>query len=447
MPSRPSMPERARPARTSRLVAAVAWATALASAACGSTPDRDSPAAASASPAPSGDSASSGSAGPAAAAGRAGADRAGADRAGADLEAGVGVAGSAELAARLRAHEIARLSAQLECLGRGHCRPAPPAPVDDRAASALFGVRARAPRLRSAQGMAARAIVEATLGVAASDRAARRRALTFVEDRAVFALDDLKDLFAAAPRGRRAAWLRAARPAAERALDIAAEERAVLEALAARLGTTRGSLLARRAELDEQELRALLGDALAATAPLLGAVADDVTLLPEVVAAAGPRPEPGSRPPALEPTRARGDPVLIDAVAMAAALGRPRPGDERAVLAVRVLVVELRALALASLAVLDGADAGARDALASRILDDAAVPVPGAGALLPADEGGVVVERFVAALRTPAVARALWGGASLDDVAATWHAAPALVEQGFPEAFVEVARVLPELAR
>lgn len=435
MPSRPSAPRRARRTRTARLVTALACATGVASAACGSTPDRPSPAAASAPAASSGRSAPSGPAG----------ERAG--RTGEDLEVGVGAAWSAELAARLRAHEIGRLNAQLECIGRGRCRPAPPAPVDDQTASALFAVRARTPRIRAAQGMAARAIVETTLGVAAADRAARRRALTFSEDGAVFALDDLKDLFAAAPRGRRAAWLLAARPAAERALDIAAEERAVLDALAARLGTSRGSLLARRAELDEEELRGLLGDALKATAPLLGAVAGDVTLLPDVQAAAGPRPEPESGPAALDPTRARGDPLLIDAVAMAAALGRPRPGDDRAVLSVRVLVVELRALALATLAVLDGADAGARDALASRILDDASAPVPGAGALLPADEGGVVAERFVAALRTPAVARALWGGASLDDVLATWRAAPALVEQGFPEAFVEVARVLPELAR
>lgn len=354
--------------------------------------------------------------------------------------AGIVAGLSGEVAARLRAHEVSRLEAQSACLEGHGCTVASMPPLDEGIATALLAVRARDPRIRSAQAMAARAMVEATLGVAAAERSARRRALTFKEDAAVFALDDLELLLEHAPRERRGAWLAAARPAVALALDIGAEERAVLDALAARLGTTRAALLAQRAGLEEKDLRVLVTDALRATVPLLAGGSSEVTLLPDVHAAArGPAPRV-----ALSPAAAGGDPILVDAVALA---GRLVGGGERTVSRLRALVVELRALALASSAVLDGADLDARDALGSRILDDSAAPVPGAAALLPADEGGVVIERFVAALRAPAIAQALSAGAPLDEVLVAWRGAPVVEEQGFPEAFVEVVRALEELAR
>lgn len=353
-----------------------------------------------------------------------------------------------DVAARLLAWEAQRLDAAAACASGAACAPVPPSPIDDATAARLLQARPRDAAQRRAQAMVARVVIEAALAPSAADRAQRRRSVTFLEKSATFAYDDVDALIAQARRPERASWLLAARPAAQKSLDIAAEERAVVDAIAQRLGLSRADLLARRAGVDAAELHALATGALAATAPLVGAVASDVTLLPDVVGTA-----PGvsadkhaSRGPRAQDVGA--DPIFLDALAATRALGRPDP--ERAVVDVRLLVVELRALALGSLAVLDGADLQARDALASRILDDGAEPLPGAAALLPADEGGLVVERFVAALRTPAVVQAVWASRSppsTEELYRAWADAAPVEEQGFPEAFVEVIKVLPELAR
>ena len=114
-----------------------------------------------------------------------------------------------------------------------------------------------------------------------------------------------------------------------------------------------------------------------------------------------------------------------------------------------MLAVDVRIAALSVLALLDGADADTRDALASRILTNDADVVRGAGALLTIDEGGVVIELFVALLSTPALARDVRSGMRAEGRTGwirAWLDAPPLEERGHPEAFIEVLKTLPELA-
>ncbi len=344
-------------------------------------------------------------------------------------------------AGAVQARDAARVRAALACADAHRCaRPAPIA-VDDEALAAALVTRARAPAERAVQSSLARAVIEDALAAGAAERDARRRAFTFVEGGSVFLLDDAEALASSARRGDRRRWLAAARPALAAAAGVDAEERAVVVDAAKRAGVSRGELLARRVGLDERALRKLVDAALAATAPLLGPVASDVTLLPDVVADRDGGRARAAR--ALRVVRAASaqsaDPVFLASAAAATGLATDA--------ARRALVVEVRRDALGVIAVLDGAGPDARDALASRILDPAADIVPGAGVFLHADEGGVVVDRFIASLRAPALAQRTLSGADLAASARAWSAAPPVDEQGFPEAFVEVLKVLPELAR
>jgi hypothetical protein len=341
--------------------------------------------------------------------------------------------------AELRAQEQTRIHAAWRCASQGKCSDAPTLhAVDD--ARDLLHAPVRGAEARALRALVARAVIDAEVQPAFAARAAERRTLTFSADGAVFALDDAPAVIAQAPRVRRAALLQAADTAQRRSLAWDAEVRPKLEEAAAVLGTDRASLLALRAGIDAATAARLARDALAATESLIGAVASDVTLLPDVMRAASGAPPPRDLPASVD------DPVLADALLLARAWRRPRDPDE-ARAEVRRLVVHLRTCAWAALGSLEAADAAALDALASRILAADAEPVAGASLYLPRTEDGRAIERFAAALRTPWVVQALWSGRSEDEVVAMWRAAPPLEEQGFPEAFVEVVKVLPELAR
>lgn len=368
--------------------------------------------------------------------------------------AAVRAALSPPVSTALQARELARIDSLLACAslasaartGTG-CAAEPlalPLGIDDASIRALLSTRARDPRVRRASSSVARALIEQALAPGALERAGRRRSLTFLDERARFAFDDASTLLAQCKRDERRRMFAAARPAFERSVDIAAEERSIVSAAAARVGLTRGQLLARRAGVDEATLRALVEGVLAGTAPLLAAVASDVTLLADVRA---PVADAKAAAAAAAQARAHADPLLVEAVARAA--GVPRGKDAVQDWA-RLLIVDVRRAALSVTALLEDADANRRDLLASRILmnelADEGDVVTGAGLLLSVDETGAVVERFAALLSTPALARLLAGGARPAEWIRAWAEAPPLEERGHPEAFIEVLKVLPELA-
>lgn len=344
-----------------------------------------------------------------------------------------------DLAARLEEYERARLERILACVTGPSCAPAPALAVDDATAASFFAASGELVSLRT-RALLARAIIDRALVQGADDRSARRRGLTFREGSSVFAWDDLRAVWAEAPASRRADWLRAAEPTWRAVEAIAATERALVEGTAARVGMTRGALLSLRVGLDERSLRALLDTTVQATgmerrSGALEEFDERLSLFPRT----GPV-IPWGRPP-LELGPSAADPLLLDALATAVSLPRPRTPSEARALA-GAFVLEARRLALGVRALLDGIDGAARDELASRVANDAAPAVAGAGALLPVDEAGVVIERFIACLRTPAVALALWDGKSIDAIVTSWHEAPPVDEQGFPEAFVSLLRTL-----
>ena len=285
----------------------------------------------------------------------------------------------------------------------------------------------------------ARALITAALVPAAEQRWQQRRALTFVEGGARFALDDAWSLVAQAPRPRRAAILAAMAPALAARAAIAEQEQALVVAAAGDAHTTAPALVARRVGLEERALAALVTEVLRATEELLGPVAADVTLVPDVLA-----------PP---PWRARGAPSVVPAGPRALAtdwalhygdVPRPPSPDDAAAFG-RALTVELRlaALSLQALAV----PPLEHDALASRALVGSADVVVGAAALLDLDASGAVVERFVGLLRAPMVTRARWANEPLAPLVARLDHAPPPDEEGYPEAYVAVVRLLPELHR
>ncbi|MBI1949070.1 MAG: hypothetical protein HYS27_25505 [Deltaproteobacteria bacterium] len=317
---------------------------------------------------------------------------------------------------------------------------APPAPAPRVPAppATAFGPALRS-GVASARREAARVVIDAALAPDADVRWRKRRSLVFSEAGAVFALDDAWSLLAQAPRPRRAGLLAAMAPALSERATIDQEERTRLAAAAAAAGTTPHAWYAGRAGIHGRALASLIDAVLVATGELLGPVAGDVTLAPDVLT-----------PPAWA---ARRDPAAKPAVDLTAVnawavfygdVPRPPSADDAAAYA-RALTVEVRLAALSILA-LQAAPAG-HDALASRALLDDAEVVPGSAALLDLDVAGTAVERFVGLLRAPAVARARWAGEPLTAVIARLEAAPPPDQEGYPEAFVAVARLLPDAIR
>ena len=315
--------------------------------------------------------------------------------------------------------------------------PAPPVPAAQEGASTALVPRARG-AAATAQARDARRLIAEALREAAPQRSAERRALVFNDRGAVFALDDAWALQAQAPRPARARLLAAMTGALARRASLADTERAAVAAAASRAGVDVAELYARRAGLDAAALQTLVDGALSSTVALLGPVAGDVTLVPDVLA---PPPWRARHPP---PPAQGKDPVASWALFYGAVPRAPGPDDAAAW--ARTLAVELRLAALSVRALLAPAPLSAADldALASRALIDDAEALPGAAALLDLDADGAVVERFVGLLRAPAVARALWSGESLEALAQRLERAPPADEEGFPEAFLAVARALPE---
>lgn len=319
--------------------------------------------------------------------------------------------------------------------------PAPSAPATSpQPSSSATALRAAAvghAKVGSAQAEAARVILSAALAPGAEQRWQRRRDLSVVVSGAGFAFDDAWSLLAQAPRPGRAALLAAMAPALAERSVILAEEQAQIASAARDAGLSASELVARRVGLDERALAALVAEILGATEELLGPVAADVTLIPDVLVpppwrersapAAAP---PGPHAPATEWALHYGD------------VPRSPTPDDAAAFA-RALTVELRLVALSLRAL--SAPPAEHDALASRALVDGADVVAGAAALLDLDPSGVVAERFVGLLRAPTVVRARWANEPLAAVAARLDQARPPDEEGYPEAYVALVRLLPEL--
>ena len=352
----------------------------------------------------------------------------------------------------LHEREIWRMDALLACSALSSVSTqdsvcvsqAPPLAIDDAALRALLLDDVRDAHVRHVSSSLARAVIEDALAPGADERSTRRRALTFLDERAVFSLDDLPALLAQAKRLDRRRLLVAARTALAQSSAISAEERTILDAAAAHSGTTRAQLLARRAGIDVLDLRVLIDSILTRTAPLLAGVASDVTLLADVSNAGAAQQQEAVRSAASQ-ARVYGDSLLMEAMARAASA--PIGSDAMRDWA-RSLLVDVRIAALSVAALLDGADENARDRLASRILMDALADegdlVQGAGALLWMDEGGAAVERLAALLSTPALAQLTSTGARAADLSRAWREAPPLAQQGHPAAFIEALQTLAE---
>lgn len=291
----------------------------------------------------------------------------------------------------------------------------------------------------SARIEATRAGIDAALAQDAEARWRRRRSVVFADAGAVFALDDAWSLLAQAPRPRRGALLAAMAPACARRAAIDAEERARVEAAAAAAGATPSEWYARRVGLDQRALASIVDGVLAATGELLGPVAGDATLVPDVLA---PPPWASGRAAAAA-LAASVTPVSAWAVHYGD-VPRPPTADDAAAYA-RALAVEARLAALSLLAL--EATPAQRDALASRALLDGAEVLAGASVLLDVDASGAVAERFVGLLRAPGVARARWTGEPLASVVARLEVASPADQEGYPEAFIAVARLLPDTVR
>lgn len=315
--------------------------------------------------------------------------------------------------------------------------PPTPAPAAPGSAPTALVPRARG-AAAGAQAREARRIIAEALRENAATRWQQRRALVFGERGAVFALDDAWALLAQAPRPARGRLLEAMTGALAQRASLDAAAGAEVAAAASRAGIGVAELYARRAGLDAAALQALVDGALSSTGALLGPVAGDVTLVPDVLA---PPPWRARRPaPPLESA----DPIAAWALFYGAVPRAPGPDDAAAWS--RALAVELRLSALSLRALLAPAPLSAAelDALASRALLDDAEALPGAAALLELDADGAVVERFIGLLRAPAVARALWAGETPEALLRKLERAPPADEEGFPEAFLAVARALPE---
>ncbi len=346
------------------------------------------------------------------------------------------------VAAAVRRPRVSVVAALLATVPLAACASGQPAPSSSTAAPHPSAPPAAPPIAQRARGSAARAqagavriMIDAALREGAEERWRRRRALTFTDGGAVFSLDDAWALLAQAPRPRRGQVLLALAPAVAAAAKLDDDERARVRAAADAAGVEIDELYARRIGLDARALGALVDGALAATGQLLGPVAGDVTLVPDVLA-----PPPWRAKATVAPV-----PAGVGAPSTGWALwygGVPRPPtpDDAAAYA-RSLAVELRLAALSVRALMTSP--GEHDALASRALVDDAELVPGAAALLDVDASGSVVERFEGLLRAPGVARAIWSGEAREAVVRHLEAAPPADEEGYPEAFIAVAIVLP----
>ncbi|MCC7112237.1 MAG: hypothetical protein IT382_23285, partial [Deltaproteobacteria bacterium] len=221
--------------------------------------------------------------------------------------------------------------------------PAMPSPAAQEGASTALVPRARG-AAATAQARDARRLIAEALREGAALRSVERRALVFNYRGAVFALDDAWALQAQAPRPARARLLAAMTGALARRASLADTERAAVAAAASRAGVDVAELYARRAGLDAAALQTLVDGALSSTVALLGPVAGDVTLVPDVLA---PPPWRARRPP---PPAQGTDPVASWALFYGAV---PRaPGPEDAAAWARTLAVELRLAALSVRALL-----------------------------------------------------------------------------------------------
>ncbi|HEY4220610.1 MAG TPA: hypothetical protein VGO62_04690 [Myxococcota bacterium] len=336
----------------------------------------------------------------------------------------------------LRVRDLARVQSAFACATSRRCVAPPALALDDAVAADILHLAARDPITRRAQASLVRALIEDALASGANDRQGRRRALTFTLAGAVFPLDDVVSLWRARKPAARKDVLDSARPALEQRALIDAEERRIVDAVAARVHLSSAELLARRAGLDVQALDKLIDAALAASASLYPA--SDIFALPEVE-----RIDDNARASAAaSAAKVSADPIFLLAASDAGFLRGARNRAE-ALARGASHAVSMRERALAVRAFKDGGDV---DVAASHILSDGAAPVGGASALLPAADGGAVVDAFIAALRAPALAQEEWSGAPLDDCRKVWDEAGPVDELGFPEAFVDVMKALPELS-